>query len=605
MRWIPCALLLLIYPAIASAAATIAITFPVDNDYTNSQVVNGSFTGTTPATVDVNGVNATVNQAAMTFSATLTGAALLVEGSNTITATLTAVDGTDAKTIHATFDETDPAVTIAGVTPAPTDVNPNATYFKSVRVIGTAMDLNPIDSLTVRGVSGALPDPNNGGAYDRRAELNPGVNTITVRAIDAAGNAGSAEYVLTRRIVCQDPTYDPSATYTVDRNDDLPDADLSDDVCDVRKDLRPDPTDPNDPPFTPPRKKCSLRAAIQTANHHDGDDRILLSSGGLIRLNHQGAGEDAALTGDLDVTQNLRIFGNGRDTTLIDGSKLGDRVFDVRDGAELQLLHLALQGGHAPQPADPNDAGGGGCLRVSGGLHANSAAFLSCRSEGSGGAIALDEAKLTLRNSTLALNSAGRRGGAISALGSADPNDLVLSNVTLSRNKAKLAGGALDLGAGATAKLNNCTFANNGAKAGASLSTTDDGQLEISNSILGDQQLACDPPNSAGAVISMGGNVERGDSCLQPLATDQQNKDPLLDKLATNKASGGPPTHALKVGSPAIDLGGTGAVACEPLDARDTERRDWPRALPDGSSTSSPPFCDAGALELLGPVPAD
>src|SRR5258706_8035352 len=135
MRGIPCAFLLLISPAIASPAATIAITFPVDNDYTNSQVVNGSFTGTTPGTVDVNGVNATVNQAAMTFSATLTGAALLVEGSNTITATLTAVDGTDAKTIQATFDETDPAVTIAGVTPAPTDVNPNATYFKSVQVI--------------------------------------------------------------------------------------------------------------------------------------------------------------------------------------------------------------------------------------------------------------------------------------------------------------------------------------------------------------------------------------------------------------------------------------------------------------------------------------
>ncbi len=540
-----------------------------------------------------------------------------------------------------TFDDQVPDV-VAEITSPPL-ADPNATTgFASLRLVGGMTDNDPnlTGQLFARGstVPGFQLDPNDpNGAFGKRVPLSPGLNVIIARGRDRAGNINDQTFRITRAIVCQEPNFPISgtsfATYSVDRNDDLPDADLADDVCDVRKDLRPDP-DPNSPPFTPPRQKCTLRAAIQTANHHPGDDQILLNNNGLIVLRRQGAGEDAAVTGDLDVTENLRIVGNGRDTAIIDGSRLGDRVFDVHpklgdpNEVHLQLLHLTVENGRTAKPADPNDAEGGGCLRVQGDLRTNSVAFLGCKSDGSGGAvlledanttanitcsivarsqskkdggaIAVDEAQLTLRNSTLALNSAGRRGGAISALGNADPNDLVLTNVTVSQNKAKLAGGALDLGAGATAEINNCTFANNGARAGSTLSTTDDGKATISNSILGDAKLACDP-NSPEPVDSMGGNVDRGITCIPvPAAGDQTNVDPKLDKLATNKASNGPPTQGLKIGSPAIDQGGTGLVACEPLDARDVERGDWPHAdNAPGSETKSPPFCDVGALELF------
>jgi len=650
MRWSLCAVLPLICPAIALAAPTITNISPADRAFTNSKTVSATVTGSGALTVSV-----TVNGDAATpatqddpndlshFTATNAGFVNVTdpnlvpfEGNSVVRVTATDDNGTQFEEVTVTFDDLKPAVsavlTHPGPLPNPSDPN-IVSPFASVRIAGAMSDNDPnfVGQLFVRGfgVSGFQLDPND--AYSKRIALSPGANSIVVRGRDRAGNITDQTFDITRTIVCQDPNFPISgttfATYSVDRDDDLPDADLSDDVCDVRKDVRPDP-DPNNPPFTPPRQKCTLRAAIQTANHHPGDDRILLSNSGVIGRQRQGAGEDAAATGDLDVTENLRIVGSNRDATIIDGSKLGDRVFDVRNGAHLQLLHLTVENGRSPKPADPNEAEGGGCLRVQGDLRANSVAFLGCKSFGSGGAvlledanttanmtctivarsqsskdggaIAIDEGQLTLRDSTLALNSAVRRGGGISALGSADPNDLVLTNVTLSQNKAKLAGGALDLGASASARLNNCTIANNSAKAGSTLSTTDDGQATVSNSILGDAKRACDP-NSPEPVISLGGNIDRDGTCLlspttgdqTPMTTGLKAVDPKLDRLATNKASNGPPTLGLKLGSPAIDQAG-GAVACEPLDARDTERGDWPRV-----NVGVAPFCDVGALELF------
>lgn len=561
----------------------------------------------------------------------------LVLSNDAITVTATDSEGTTTESIVATFDDQLPVVELEVISPPMPD--PNSTPFASLRVAGTMTDNDPsaVPRLFTPG-QGAVTLP--AGPFEKRVVLFAGLNTITAVAVDRAGNAPQVRLGITRTMVCQDPNFpitDPNAavtSYVVNRGDDLPDADLEDDVCDVRKDLRGNP-DPENPPYDFPRFRCTLRAAIQTANHHAGEDRVVLGNR-MVVLTRQGPGEDAAERGDLDVTGNLRILGGSRDTSIIDARKLGDRVFDIQDGVHLQLLRLTVTGGHTPKPDDPTDAEGGGCVRSRGTLQVNDAAFLKCKSDGPGGAISIEpsledpnattamtcaivafsqsktdgggiafaDSPFALRNSTLSLNSAGRRGGAISGIGGDDPNDLVLSNVTVSRNKAKLAGGALDLGAGATAKINNCTFAENSAKAGATLSTTDDGQVEISNSILGDKKLACDP-SSPEPVISMGGNVDRGESCIVSLATtgDQNDKDPKLDKLATNN---GPPTHRLKVGSPAIDQAGTGPVSCEPLDARETERGDWPRSdNAPNSSTVSPPFCDAGALELFVPPPAD
>lgn len=92
----------------------------------------------------------------------------------------------------------------------------------------------------------------------------------------------------------------------------------------------------------------SIRAAIMEANALDGDDTILLIPG-TFRLTIAGADEDAATSGDLDVTSDsVTIIGAGPNQTFIDAASL-DRVFHVRPGATLNLKNLTITGGHALQ----------------------------------------------------------------------------------------------------------------------------------------------------------------------------------------------------------------------------------------------------------------
>ena len=92
---------------------------------------------------------------------------------------------------------------------------------------------------------------------------------------------------------------------------------------------------------------CTLRAAVMEANAQSGDDVIMLPAG-TYPITVPGANEQSALTGDLDVrdtTGTLTILGAGVSTTIIDASGLGDRIFDVWDGATLVAEDLTITGG--------------------------------------------------------------------------------------------------------------------------------------------------------------------------------------------------------------------------------------------------------------------
>ena len=103
----------------------------------------------------------------------------------------------------------------------------------------------------------------------------------------------------------------------------------------------------------------TLREAIIAANENSTTDlgqtgserdRIVFDpaiDGIPIVLSIKGQGEDAALTGDLDVTDSeLIISGNGRDQTIIDANSI-DRVFDVQVDAPITFENLMLTGGRA------------------------------------------------------------------------------------------------------------------------------------------------------------------------------------------------------------------------------------------------------------------
>lgn len=104
---------------------------------------------------------------------------------------------------------------------------------------------------------------------------------------------------------------------------------------------------------------CTLRAAVQEANATTGPQTIFLGAG-THQLTLPGGGEDAALTGDLDVTDSVTVIGVGVDSSVIDanGSVTLDRAFHLRDTSGLGLA-VSLQDLTVSNGAVLNQNGGG------------------------------------------------------------------------------------------------------------------------------------------------------------------------------------------------------------------------------------------------------
>ncbi|MGE3886220.1 MAG: choice-of-anchor Q domain-containing protein [Vicinamibacterales bacterium] len=113
---------------------------------------------------------------------------------------------------------------------------------------------------------------------------------------------------------------------------------------------------------------CTLREAIIAANTDSAVDTCPAGSGadtialppGTYVLSRAGPREDAAATGDLDITSELTIAGPGRVVTTLDGGSrreaLGDRVLHVLPGGHLAISGVTVRGGYC--------ASGGGILNA-------------------------------------------------------------------------------------------------------------------------------------------------------------------------------------------------------------------------------------------------
>jgi CSLREA domain-containing protein len=90
---------------------------------------------------------------------------------------------------------------------------------------------------------------------------------------------------------------------------------------------------------------CSLREAIIAANASPGDDTIALPAGTYV-LTITGTGEDAAVTGDLDIFAQgaVTITGAGPDNTIIDAGSI-DRVFHIHTGYPVAIAGVTVKGG--------------------------------------------------------------------------------------------------------------------------------------------------------------------------------------------------------------------------------------------------------------------
>ena len=208
----------------------------------------------------------------------------------------------------------------------------------------------------------------------------------------------------------------------------------------------------------------SLRAAIICANSSPGPDTITLPAG-TYTLTLSGANEDAAATGDLDITDSLTIVGAGATTTIIDGNHL-DRIFDIRPGTNhLALSGLTLRHGQSEARAS------GGAIRsdATGHLTIDHCLISDNRSGSAGGALYLSgNGRLTLTDTKLANNQSGEGddGGGIffydSAIGGLEVTRCRFeNNVTPSSGGGAIAFVSLSPGDSGIFKITESVFNNN------------------------------------------------------------------------------------------------------------------------------------------------
>src|SRR6266436_4551401 len=275
-----------------------------------------------------------------------------------------------------------------------------------------------------------------------------------------------------------------------------------------------------------PNDVASLITAINTSNTNMEDDTIELATNSTYTLTVINNDTNGLPVIGSDGGHKLVIHGNGatlqRSTA---GGTPAFRIFQIGTGADVTIDRLTIMNGNQNVPG------------------------------GEGGGIDNFHATLTITNSTLSSNSALLGGGI-------DNNHatLTITNSTLSGNSATAGGGINSDGeasGSATLTITNSTLSGNSATTGGGILNSGfdgDATLSIGGTVLNAGGSGANIFNNSGTVTSLGYNLSSDDGGgFLTGPGDQINTNPMLGLLQNN---GGPTfTHALLVGSPAIDAG--------------------------------------------------
>jgi CSLREA domain-containing protein len=405
---------------------------------------------------------------------------------------------------------------------------------------------------------------------------------------------------------------------------------------------------------------CTLREAIIAANTDTAVDACPAGNGadvvvvpaGTYTLTLVGAGEDAAATGDLDVTADLEIDGAGAAATIIDGNAT-DRVLDidpagagltvlvsgvtlqngssvadggaVRSRATLTMADSVVQASAASSGSASKGAiarGGGiasdGALRVERcSIHDNNVSILGLQCSASGGGMDASGA-LDVIDSTIADNRTHAGGSECAAEGAGiNSDDLTMAGSTVSGNagSSDAAGTNVSIGGGlrvANATIRNSTVSGNVAFFGGGIVPGSGATLTLLNATVAGNNDGVEILSPGVTLVLRNTIVSSAppfSACSAPFGDsfttvgDDYNIDsdnscglsgtdiPGVDPLLAPLADNGGPTftHALFTGSPAIDAGNPAVPGSGGLACEATDQRGVAR--PIGAR------CDIGAFE--------
>ncbi len=368
--------------------------------------------------------------------------------------------------------------------------------------------------------------------------------------------------------------------------------------------------------------ECTLRAAVQEANHAAQQVRIVLAPGARYSLSIMGADEDAAATGDLDVATTVTIEGHG---ATIDAGNI-DRAIEAVGAAELTIDHLTLTHGSA--------AAGGGLmvdrsaragldhasvtdnlatgtimcthideLNIDLGCSTSYDGFIGGGGIYSAGTLSMNAS--TVSDNRAAIDASGchqepfvlkavtytatvcvsSQGGGVTSWG-----HLGIVNSTISGNQAGSATGQVDAGGSGggmflattsslTSSVVLSTIADNRADHGSAL----DGPITLESTIVASTTgAAC---TSATDTASHDWNLGSDDTCGLTRKHDHASTDPQLGPLADN--GGATLTHLPALTSPAVGAVGRGTPGL--CDGTIPDQRDLAR--PSGRN------CTIGSVE--------
>ena len=199
---------------------------------------------------------------------------------------------------------------------------------------------------------------------------------------------------------------------------------------------------------------CSLREAVVTANAAAGPDTITVPPG-TYTLTLAGAGEEAAATGDLDITDDVTIIGFDTRQTIIDGNA-ADRVFELNAGVTAAIERFWVRNGSAPNGGGIQNAGN---LTLSDVLVRENAAGSSTTAKGGGVA---NSGTLVLLSSEVELNTTTGSGGGLNNTG-----EMTLTDSTERQNAADVSGGGINQSSGGSLTISGSTISENTAGSAA------------------------------------------------------------------------------------------------------------------------------------------